>query len=125
MIAIPQEEYLSMSAVQNAKQPLTQQFYGVEKQFNDAEHIKDPYRRLYFQGEALDEMKQLKERMRDSLTVSTPKPYVNRAQSLFKSVEPFLRYNERGELIDEKNQVVANSCVEDLIQHAVRDGLLS
>ena len=121
MIAIPQEEYVSMNALQHVKQPLEQQFQQVNRQFTGAEKIQDPYRRLLFQGEALDEMKELKERMRHYVQVSTPKPYVNRAKALFQNVESFLRFNEKGELMDKNNQVISQSRVEDLIQHAVRD----
>ena len=42
MIAVPQEEYLQLTAVQNARQPLTQQFYNVEKQYNENENIRAP-----------------------------------------------------------------------------------
>ena len=121
MIAIPQEEYVSMNSLQHVKQPLDQQFQHLNRQFTDAEKIQDPYRRLLFQGEALDEMKELKERMRHYVQVSTPKPYVNRAKALFQNVESFLRFNEKGELMDKNNQVISQSRVEDLIQHAVRD----
>ena len=121
MIAIPQEEYMQMSAVQSVKQPLTEQFFHVEKQLTQAEQVRDPYRRMILQGEALNEMKDLKEKMRNNIKVATPKPYVNRAKALYGSVESFLRFNEKGELMDKNNQVISQSRVEDLIQHAVRD----
>ena len=121
MIAIPQEEYLSMNALQHVKQPLEQQFHQLNRQFTEAEKIHDPYRRLVFQGEALDEMKELKEKMRHNIQVSTPKPYVNRAKALFQNVESFVHFNEKGELLDKHNQAISQSRIEDLIQHAVRD----
>lgn len=121
LIAIPQEEYMSMSAAQHVKQPLEQQFHHLNRQFTDVERIQDPYRRLVLQGEVLDEMKELKERMRHNVQVSTPKPYMNRAKALFQNVESFLRFNEKGEMMDKNNQVISQSRVEDLIQHAVRD----
>ena len=121
MIAVPQEEYLQLTAVQNARQPLTQQFYNVEKQYNENENIRDPYRRLAFQSDNLEQLEGLKEQMRNFISISTPKPYRNRAQALLQSIEAFIRYNERGEIYDNDGKVIENSRLEDLTQHAVRD----
>ena len=121
MIAIPQEEYLQLSAVQNARQPLTQQFYNLERQYNQEAQIKDPYKRVILQSQTLDDMKQLKDNMRHYLTVSTPKPYRTRAQALLENVSSFLRFNDRGEIYDRENNIIENTRLEDLIQHAVRD----
>ena len=121
MIAIPQEEYLQLSSVQNVRQPLTQQFYNLESQYNKEAQIVDPYKRLISQSNTLDDMKQLKDQMRHYITVSTPKPYRSRAQALLENVSSFLRYNERGEIFDNENNTIENSRLEDLIQHAVRD----
>ena len=121
MIAIPEEEYLQMSIIQNARQPLSQQFYSLESQHNKDSQIRDPYRRLVLQSDTLDDMKELKEKMRNYITVSTPKPYRSRAQALFENISSFLRFTERGEVYDKENNLINNSRVEDLIQHAVRD----
>lgn len=121
MIAIPQEEYLQLSTVQNARQPLTQQFYNLESQYNKEAEVKDPYKRLMLQSETLDHMKNLKDQMRHYLSVSTPKPYRTRAQALLENVTSFLHFNERGEIYDKDNNIIANTRLEDLIQHAVRD----
>lgn len=121
MIAIPQEEYLAMSVVQNANQPLTNQFYNTEHQYTQHGNIRDPYRRLVMQSNDLEEMKMMKEQMRNSLGIATPKPYRNRAKSLFQFIENSLRYNQRGEIYDNDNQVISGSRVEDLIQYAVND----
>ena len=121
MIAIPQEEYLTLSSVQNARQPLIQRFYNLENRYNEDENIRDPYKRLVLQSETLEEMKRMKDQMRNYLSVSIPKPYQNRAQALFRSIESFLRFNDRGEMIDKDNNIIDDSRVEDLIQHAVRD----
>jgi len=121
MIAIPQEEYLAMSVVQNVKEPLTQQFYNTEQRFTEHETIRDPYRRLVMQSGDLEEMKILKEQMRNSLGIATPKPYRNRAKGLFQFIENSLRFNKKGEIYDNQNQVIAGSRVEDLIQYAVND----
>lgn len=121
MIVIPQEEYLQLSTVQSARQPLTQQFYNLESQYNQDAEIKDPYKRLFLQSEKLEDMKRLKDQMRHYLTVDTPKPYRSRAQALFENLSTFLRYNERGEIFDKDNRLLENTRLEDLIQHAVRD----
>ena len=121
MIAIPQEEYLQLSTVQNARQPLTQQFYNLESQYNQEARISDPHKRVILQSQTLDEMKQLKDQMRHYLSISTPKPYRTRAQALLENVSSFLHFNERGEIYDRENNIIANTRLEDLIQHAVRD----
>jgi len=121
MIAIPQEEYLQLSTVQNARQPLTQQFYNLESRYEKDAQIGDPYKRLILQSGSLEEMKQLKDQMRHYISVSTPKPYRSRAQALLETVSSFIRFNERGEIYDEDNNIIENTRLEDLIQHAVRD----
>lgn len=121
MIAIPQEEYLQLSSVQNVRQPLTQQFYNLESQYDKDAAIGDPYKRLMLQSGGLEEMKQLKDKMRHYITVSTPKPYRSRAQALLENISSFIRFNERGEIYDKENNLLENTRLEDLIQHAVRD----
>lgn len=121
MVVIPQEEYLQLSAVQNVRQPLTQQFYHLESQYNQESQVQDPYKRLAMQATTLDDMKQLKDQMRQYISISTPKPYRSRAQALLENMSPFIRFNERGEIYDKENNIIENSRLEDLIQHAVRD----
>ena len=121
MIAIPQEEYLQLSTLQNIRQPLSQQVYKLENEHNELRNIEDPYKRLMLQSETINEMKELKDKMRSYLTISTPKPYRSRAQALFESIESFIKFNERGEIKDKSDNVIENSRLEDLIQHAVRD----
>ena len=121
MVVIPQEEYTQLTSVQNARQPLTQQFYKLDNQYRDYDSTEDEYRKLMLQSETLQDMKELKDKMRNYLTVTTPKPYRSRAQALFESMQQFLKYNDRGELLDADNKAIENSRVEDLIQHAVRD----
>ena len=121
LIAIPQEEYLQLTRVQQARQPITQQFYNLDRQYNEQARIDDPYNRLMLQSETLDEMKELKERMRQDITSSTPKPYQKRAHALFQSMQPYLKFNNRGEIYNFCEQLIPHSRLEDLIQHAVRD----
>ena len=77
MVVIPQEEYTQLTTVQNARQPLTQQFYNLESEYKNTGFIQDPYRKLMLQSETLEDMKELKDKMGSYLTVSTPKPYVH------------------------------------------------
>ena len=121
MVVIPQEEYTQLASVRQVQQPLTHQFQQLEKQYDVNAHIPDPYRRLMLQGETLDEMKELKDKMRESIVNSSPKAYQSRARTLYQSAESFIKFNSRGEIYDEYGQLVDNSRMEDLIQYAVRD----
>ncbi len=121
MVAIPHEEYVQLTTVQNARQPLTQQMYNLESDYNTKEIFSDPYKRLMLQSETLQDMIDLKERMRSSIQDKTPKLFVNRAVALFNSVKPFMKFNDRAEIIDKDGKVIEDSRLEDLIQHAVKD----
>lgn len=122
MIAIPQEEYYHMFNLQNSRQPLSHQMSQLENQYQQqAVQSKNPYEKMILQGSTLEEMKMVREKLRNDISLGTPKPYRNRALSLYRSIEPFVKFNERGELHDEDDKPIANSRAEDLIQHAVRD----
>ena len=121
LIAVPQEEYLSMTALRNVQNPLSQHFQNLQQQHNEAGKESDENKRLVLQAEALNEMKEVKMKLRESLMTSTPKPYQTRAKALFQNMENILKFNDRGEMIDEHGNVIAQSHIEDLIQHAVRD----
>lgn len=122
MIAIPQEEYLALSSLQTVREPLAQRFYDLENRYNSEEKERDPYRRMIMQSNTLDQIKQVKEQMRNSLAVATPKPYQNRAKALFQSVEHYMKFNEKGEIYSPQDgNLIPGSHLEDLIQHAVRD----
>ena len=121
LVAIPQEEYAQLTAVQQARQPITQQFYDLENKYRQDENIRDSYKRLALQSETLDEMKRLKQKMREDIEISTPKIYQSRARMLYQSTEPFIKFNERGEIYDEHGTLIENSRLEDLVQYAIRD----
>ena len=121
MIAIPQEEYLALSSFQNVREPLAQHFHKLEERYTAEEREKDPYRRMVLQSNTLDQMKQVKEQLRNSLTVSTPKPYQSRAKALFQTLDGVLKFNDKGEIYSDDGNLISGSRVEDLIQHAVRD----
>ena len=44
MVVIPQEEYMQLSAVQQVRQPVTQQFYNAEQEYQKNLHVADPQR---------------------------------------------------------------------------------
>ena len=121
MVVIPQEEYVQLSAVQQVRQPLTQQLYNTEQDYQRNLFVKNPQRSVLLQSETIERMKDLKDQMRQYLTISTPKPYRTRAEALFQAIEPHLNVNEKGEIIRDDNTVIDSSRYEDLIQHAVRD----
>ena len=121
MIAIPQEEYIHLTSMQRLSQPQAQKMSQLTQQYEQQTHIQDPYKHLVVQASTLEEMKDLKEKIRQDLSLGTPKPYRNRALSLFRSVEPVIKFNERGEMLRADGQAIEASRAEDLIQHAVRD----
>lgn len=124
MVALPYDQYAQMNmtqSLQQVKQPYDVQFNTLNKQYEQRGNVADPYRRMMLQGETLEEMKVLKERMRNLIASNSPKPYRNRASSLFDGLESAIQFNERGEIMDEEGKVVPHSHVQDLIQYAVRD----
>ena len=121
MIAIPRNEYAQLTAVQNARQPLTQQFYKLESDYQGNRLIPDAYRSIALKSETIEHMKDLKDQMRNYITTATPKPYRSRAEALFHSLESYLNVNKSGEIIQDDGSAIESSRIEDLIQHAVRD----
>ena len=121
MIAIPQEEYIQLKSMQHVNQPEAQKISELTQQYQQQEQVKDPYEKMILQGSTLEEMKDWKEKFRQDLSLGIPKPYRNRGLSLFRSLEPHVQFNERGEIYGDDKQPIPHSRVEDLIQHAVRD----
>ena len=121
MMVIPQEEYAQLTSVQAANQPLVRQMKNLTTQYEEQSQIPDPYRKLVHQAETLDEMKELKDKLRQQIVTAAPKPYQSRTRSLLQHLEPFLKVNDRGEIFDDRNEVIQHSRIDDLIQYAVRD----
>ena len=121
MIAIPQEEYIQLKSMQHVNAPEAQKMGELAQVYQQQQtQIKDPHEQLILQGATLDQMKDLKEKLRQDLSLGTPKPYRNRALSLFRSIEPHVKFNERGEIYGDDDKPIEHSRAEDLIQHAVR-----
>ena len=132
LVAIPVEQYTQMMSVANMQQPpLQQKLTQAQHDFiasANAPSASPPnsYDRLMRQGMMLEEVKRLKEQMRASVSMGTPKPYRNRALALYNQIAPVTQFNEQGELVipdgvGGDGRAVAGSRAEDLIQHAVRD----
>ena len=121
MIAIPQEEYIHLKSMQGMNQPEAQKMADLSQQYQQQAQIKDPYEKLILQGSTLEEMKDWKVKFRDALSLGLPKLYRNRGLSLFRSIEPHIKFNERGEIYNTSEQLIPDSRLEDLVQHAVRD----
>ena len=120
MIVIPQDEYVQLTAMQQVKQPLANQMYRKELDYQQNVHIKDPHRAVLLQSETIEELKNLKNKMRDSVSTATPLASRAHALSLFNSIEPHLNVNDRGEIITDDNEIISASRYEDLIQYATR-----
>ena len=121
MVAIPEDEYSQLRSVQQVYNPVQQQFSKLSNQYDRQNFIQDPYTRVHRQGETLDEMKKLKEDLREKVRQATPKPYQSRAESLYDFLKNKLSFSEKGEILDNDNKAIVDSNISDLIQHAVRD----
>ena len=121
MVAIPEDEYNQLRNVQQVHNPAQQQFTKLSNQYDRQNFIQDPYTRVHRQGETLDEMKKLKEDLRERIRQATPKPYQSRAENLYDFLKNKLSFSEKGELLDNDSKAIVDSNISDLIQHAVRD----
>lgn len=118
MVVIPEDEY---KQIIRSMTPLQQQFIEAEKQHEKQSLIRDPYSRLVHQSTTLDTMKSLKDRIKGNISFSTPKNSRGRANQLYNAIEPHIHFNDRGEMIDDSNNSIKDSHIEDLIQYAVRE----
>lgn len=136
LVAVPMDQYTQMMSVTNMQQPpLQQKMTQLQQDFTasvnapslDHQQPSNSYDRLMRQGMMLDEVKRLKERLRSSVSMGSPKPYRSRALALYNQIAPITQFNDQGELIIPDSddggdgRAVVGSRVEDLIQHAVRD----
>ena len=122
MVAIPQEEYIQLTSLQNMKNPLYQQMKQLTHDYEQIPSTShNAYDQMMLQGGVMEEMKRVKEKLKDDIALGMPKPYRNRAASLYRSIEPHVQISKLGDISDDKGQVLKDSRIEDLIGHAVRD----
>lgn len=121
MVAIPEEEYKNLKAIQMTSEPLTSQLTNLSNEYNKQNLVRDSYSRIHRQGELLEAMKDVKDNMRDALIQATPKVYQTRAESLYTFLSDKLFVTENGELRSLDGNVVKGSNISNLIQYAVRD----
>ena len=121
MVAIPEDEYNQLRSMQQVNNPETAHFLQLSRDYRKQDAIQDPYTRIHLQGETLDQMKQVKDTMRQRLLQATPKPYQNRADTLFNFIKDKVRISPKGELYRDDGQLIEGSNITDLVQHAVRD----
>ena len=121
LVAIPEHEYNHPKNMEQVTHPLQSQMTSLLTEYQNQGNIHDPYARVQRQGETLDELIKLKERVRNALVQATPRPYQSRAQSLMNFVMDKLDFNEKGELQNDSQAIIPGSNISDLIQHAVRD----
>ena len=58
MVVLPQEEYIQLSSLQNANQPLVQHMSQLEQQYHQIpKESQNAYDQLYRQGSILEAMK--------------------------------------------------------------------
>ena len=122
MVVLPQEEYLQLKSVKISQHPISNQLQELVKEDDKIEKITDPYRRLQLHANNVEERRVIREKMRKFITLSTPRQYRSRAENLLNFIEPFIHYNERGEIFDnERGEAIRDSHIDTLLQHAVRD----
>ena len=121
MFAVPEQQYLQMNSLYQSANPQQQYFSSLSENYNKYGRIPDTQVRVQRQGEVLEEMKKMKDEMRDNIVSATPKPYRTRADSLFKFLQGRVIVNDKGEIHDQDGNVIEGSNITDLIQHAIRD----
>ena len=122
MVVLPQEEYLQLKSLKNSQQPIANQLQDLTRKDEEIEKISDPYRRLQLHADNIEERRVIRDKMRKFITLTTPRQYRSRAENLLNFIEPFVQYNERGEILDSENgEAIKDSHIDDLLQHAVRD----
>ena len=120
MVVIPHDEYAHLTGAQKMIYPYHQPYQQLQQQFDDCERIQDPYSRLLHETDALKQMRLIQDKVRSGLLATIPKVYKSRAESLLNVIEPHLKVNDRGELIEPvSGKVMENTRLDDLIQYAV------
>lgn len=121
MVAIPIEEYEQLKSSQISSDPLDQRMKQYESEYRQHENIPLPDIQQKQQSKTLHHMLTLAEQIKDRALASTPSTYRRRAQNLFDFINPFIKWNEKGEIMNAFGSPISGSHIEDLVQYAVRD----
>ena len=121
MFALPEQQYMQLNSLQQTANPQQAYFTSLAENYNKYGKINDPQVRVQRQGEVLEEMKKVKDELRENIISATPKPYRTRADSLFKFLQGRVLINDKGEIHDKDGNIIEGSNIGDLIQHAIRD----
>lgn len=121
MVAIPEHEYNQPRNMEQLLKPLESHTSSLFNTYQQQGNISDLHTRVHRQGETLDEIMKMKDKIREDTQHVTPRPFQNRANRLLGYILDKLDVSEKGELIDNEGKIVEGSNISDLIQHAVRD----
>lgn len=121
MVAIPEHEYNQPRNMEQLLKPLESHTSSLFNTYQQQGNISDLHTRVQRQGETLDEIMKMKDKIREDTQQVTPRPFQNRANRLLGYVLDKIDVTEKGELLNNEGKVVAGSNISDLIQHAVRD----
>lgn len=121
MLAIPEHEYNQTRNMEQLLKPLESHTSSLFNTYQQQGNISDLHTRVQRQGETLDEIMKMKDRIREDTQQVTPRPFQNRANRLMGYVLDKIGVSEKGELLDSEGKIVEGSNISDLIQHAVRD----
>ena len=119
MVVLPQAEYLELQQRhQQSASPLEQKHDKVLHQYREHFNIHDPIEQQYKQGEDLNELRRLREKMN---TYYFKDEDQQRGSALLFTLSPaLLDYNHAGEIVDKhSNHTVRGSRIDDLIKYAV------
>ena len=119
MVVLPQAEYLELQQRhQQSASPLEQKHDKVLHQYREHFNIPDPIEQQYKQGEDLNELRRLREKMKTYYFKDEDQQ--RGSQLLFMLTPALLDYNHAGEIVDKhSNQTIAGSRIDDLIKYAV------
>ena len=122
MVVLPEAEYLELQQrqkVSTTTTPLEKKYDKVLHQYREHSKIHDPIEQHYKQGEDLDEMRRLRDKM--NAYYFKNENHKDHGSQLLSILSPaLLDCNHAGEILDkQKNQIVRGSRLDDLIIHAV------
>ena len=122
MAVIPMDEYTQMQSLLKTRSPLDSQLKTLTQTYHQHEGLVDSNERSFQQGQDMFHIQRLKEKMRSHLSNVTPKPFRARAEQLLRFLDPYITFNEHGELLNRNvGASITGSRIDDLIQHAVRE----